>query len=94
VGVRADDQPHELEPKVDLVHRALELRERPRQVHPGVDEHEPRAGGDRPGVAVRHSRPRERQPQPPQAGQHALASTQLPSCFACARHLAHDIHAS
>ncbi len=79
VGVRvgAHQQPDVLEPQVDLIERTLELRHRPRLVHPGVDEHDSRPGRDRPGIAVRHSRPWQRQPQPPEAGQHALASAEL-----------------
>ena len=39
----------------------------PRVCMPAVDEHDPVAGGERPGVAVRHAGPGERQPQPPDA---------------------------
>jgi len=35
-------------------------------------------GGEGPGVAVRHARPGQRQAQPPDAGEHALAAPHLP----------------
>ena len=63
--------------QVDLVQRPLEVRERARLVHARVDEHDPVAGRERPRVAVRHAGPRQRQPQPPDAGQHALAAPDL-----------------
>ena len=63
--------------QADLLERALEVAERARLVHAGVDEHDPVAGGQRPGVAVRHAGPRQRQAQPPDAGQHALAAPDL-----------------
>ena len=66
-----------LEPQVDLTHRALELGRASRARVAGVDQHDPRAGGDRPRVAVRDAGPRQRQPQPPQSGQHALAPSEL-----------------
>ena len=68
VRVRADDEPHVLEPQPGLVERALEVRHRAGLVHAGVHEHDPVAGGERPGVAVRDARPRQREPQPPDAG--------------------------
>ena len=77
VGVRADDQPHVLDLEAGLVERALEVRHRPGLVHPGVDEHDARAGGQRPGVAVRHAGPRQREPQAPHAGDDLLAATDL-----------------
>ena len=49
----------------------------PRLVHAGVDEHDPVAGVQRPGVAVRDAGQVERQPQPPDAGQHPLAAAHL-----------------
>ena len=74
IGVRvgADEQPYLLELEFDLLHRPLELRHRSRLVHPGVDQHDPWPGRDRPGVAVRDARPGQRQPQPPQPGQDPL----------------------
>ena len=77
VGVRADDQPHVLDLQAGLVERPLEVRHRARLVHPGVDEHDAGAGGQRPGVAVRDARPRQRQPQAPDAGDDLLAATDL-----------------
>jgi hypothetical protein len=73
-----DDEPHVLEAQADLVERALEVGERARLVHAGIDEHHAVSGGQRPRVAVRDARPRERQPQPPHARQHALTAPDLP----------------
>ena len=53
VGVGAREQPTCSTAQAHLIHRALELRDRSRLVHAGVDEHDPVAGRDRPGVAVR-----------------------------------------
>ena len=53
------------------------LRHRAAVVHAGVHEHDPVAGLQRPGVAVRHAGQVERQPQPPDAGQHPLAAAHL-----------------
>ena len=79
VGVRvgADEQPHVLDLEVDLGERALEVGERAGLVHPGVEEDDAVAGGDRPGVAVRDAGPRQRQPQPPDAREDALAAADL-----------------
>ena len=80
VGVRVGDH-HELDVvqlEPHLVERALEVAERARLVRAGVDEHDPGAGRDRPRVAVRDARPRQREPQPPQPGEHALAAPHLP----------------
>ena len=88
--MRAREQPHVLEPQVDLIERPLELRERAGLVHAGVDEHDSRPGRDRPGVAVGNARPRQRQTQTPQSGQHALAAPE----FALTVHTAHDIGAA
>jgi hypothetical protein len=85
VRVRADDQPHVLDLQARLVERALEVHHRARLVHPGVDEHDARARGERPRVAVRNARPRQRQPQPPHAGHDLLAAADL----AAASGLAH-----
>jgi hypothetical protein len=79
VGVRVgDDEPaHEVEPQVDLVQRALEVRERARAVPARVDEHDPVAGGQGPRVAVRHAGPRQGQAQAPHARQDPLAASDL-----------------
>ena len=87
VGMGADEQPNVLESEVDLVQRALQLGQRARLVHAGVDQDDPRTGGDGPGVAMRHSGPRQRQPQPPQPGYHPLSPPEL----ALARHLQRTI---
>jgi steroid delta-isomerase-like uncharacterized protein len=79
VGVGAHEQAHVLELETDLVQRALEVAHRPGLVHAGVDEDDPVTGGQRPGVAVRHARPRQRQAKPPHAGQDALAPSHLPA---------------
>ena len=42
-----------------------------------VEQHDPVAGRDRPGVAVGHAGPRQRQAQAKDAGQHAFAPPQL-----------------
>ena len=81
VGVGADEQAHVLEPQPGLVERALELAQRARFVHAGVDQHDAVARGDRLGVAVRNAGPGQRQAQAPQAGQHAVGPGELPlSC--------------
>ena len=90
VGMRAGEQPHMLEPEVDLIKRALELGERAGLVHAGVDEHDAGPGRDRPRVAVGNSRPRQRQPQSPQSRQDAFAASK----FALTAHTAHDIGAA
>ena len=68
VGVGAGEELHVLEPEVDLVHGPLELGQRAGLVHAGVDQDYARAGGDRPRVAVRNPRPRQRQAQAPETG--------------------------
>ena len=77
VRVRADDELDVLEPQAGLLERALQVRHRAGLVHPGVDEHDAVAPGERPGVAVRHPGPGEREPQPPDAGEHALPAPDL-----------------
>ena len=79
VGVRADDQPDVLDLQAGPVERAFEVGHRAGLVHPRVDQHDAGTGGERPGVAVRHARPRQRQPQAPDAGQDLLAPTDLPA---------------
>ena len=78
VGVGDDHELHVLDPQPDLVERALEVGERAGLVRPGVDEHDAVAGRDRPRVAVRDARPRQREPQSPEPGEHALAAPHLP----------------
>ncbi|HUH81177.1 MAG TPA: ester cyclase, partial [Solirubrobacteraceae bacterium] len=46
-------------------------------MHAGVEQHEAIAAGDSPRVAMRHARPRQRQPQPVNAVHHTLATPQL-----------------
>jgi hypothetical protein len=77
VRVRADDEPDVVEAQVHLAERALEVRERAGLVHAGVEQHDAVARGDRPGVAVRDAGPGQRQAQPPHAGDHALATSEL-----------------
>jgi hypothetical protein len=79
MGVRADDQPHVLDAQAGLVERALQVRHRAGLVHPGVDEHDAGAGSERPRVAVRHTRPRQRETQPPHPGDDLLAASDLPA---------------
>ena len=64
---------------------AVQMHHRAGLVHARVDEDDAAAGGQRPGVAVRHARPRQRQAQPPDAGEDLLA----PSDLAAASGLAH-----
>ena len=66
-----------LDLEVDLGQRPVEVGLRARLVHPGVDHHDPGARGDRPGVAVRHAGPGQRQAQAPEPGQRALAAADL-----------------
>ena len=77
VGVRADQQPHVLEPAADLRERALQLLERALLVDAGVDQHDAVAGLQRPRVHVGNAGPRQRQPQPPDAREHAVGAPQL-----------------
>jgi hypothetical protein len=77
VRVGDDEQPHVLEAQVALVHRALELLDRARLVHAAVEEDDAVAGGDGPGVAVRHAGEREREAEAPDAGHDTLAAGQL-----------------
>ena len=57
--------------------RALQLVERALLVDAGVDQHDPVAGLQRPGVHVRNAGPRQRQPQAPDAREHAVGPPQL-----------------
>ena len=59
-------------PFVDSVERALEVRERARFMDARVDQDDPVAGGQRPGVSMGDTRPGKRQAQAPDAGQHPL----------------------
>src|SRR3954452_1745469 len=78
VRVRAHEQAHVLEAEVHLVHRALQMGEGAGLVHAAVEQDDACAGGDGPGVAVRHAGERERQAQAPDPGEHALAAADLP----------------
>ena len=73
VGVRADHQAHVLDAQPAHLHRPFQLRERAGLVHPRVEQHDPVAGRDRPGVAVGDAWPGQRQAQAKDAGQHAFA---------------------
>ena len=77
VRVRADEEPHVVQAQVDLVERALQVRERARLVHPRVHQHHAVAGGQRPGVAVGHAGPGQGQAQAPDARQDPVAAPQL-----------------
>jgi predicted ester cyclase len=77
VGVGADEQADVLHPQADLVQRALQVGERAGLVHARVDEHDAVARRDRPGVAVRHAGPGQRQAQAPEPGQDPLAAADL-----------------
>ena len=87
IGVRvgADDQACVLEAQVAHGERAFEVRERARLLHAGVEQDEAVACRDRPGVAVRDAGPGQRQAQPEDAREHALAPAEL----ALARHIGH-----
>jgi hypothetical protein len=61
VRVRDDEQAHVLEAQVALLERALEMRHGPGLVHTAVEQHDPHARCDRPGVAVRHAGERQGQ---------------------------------
>ncbi len=77
VRVRAHDQPRLLQAQVAHLERPLQMRDRVGLVHAGVEQHEAVAPRDRPGVAVGHARPRQRQAQPVEPRKHALAAPQL-----------------
>ena len=77
VGVRADDQADVLDLPADLLQGALEVAHRPAAAEAAVEQHDAVAGGDRPGVAVRHAGPGQRDAQPPDAGEHPLAAPDL-----------------
>ena len=77
VGVGADEQPHVLEPEAGLGEGEVELAQPSLAADPGVEEDDAAVGGDRPGVAVRDPRPGQRQPQPPDPGQHPLGARRL-----------------
>jgi steroid delta-isomerase-like uncharacterized protein len=95
VGVCAGYKSDLLQAQVDLVERALELMDRTVLMHPGVDQDDPRARGDRPRIAVRDSRPGQREPQPPQARQHPLPASELaPITHGAARYCADALSTS
>ena len=77
MGVRADHQAHVLDAQIAHLQRPFQVRERARLVHPRVEQHDPVAGRDRPGVAVGNAWPRQRQTQAKDAGQHTFAPPQL-----------------
>ena len=77
VRVRAHQQPHVLQAQPGLAQRQLQLGERPRLVHAGVEQHDAVARRHRPRVAVRDAGPRERQAQPPDPGQDPVGPGQL-----------------
>jgi hypothetical protein len=79
MSVSDGQQADVFEAEVDLVQRALELGERPGLMHPGVDQDDPGARRDRPCVAVRNARPRQRQTKPPQPREHTLATSKFTS---------------
>ena len=83
VGVGADQQADVLDPEASLGEGEVELAQPPLAAHPGVEEDDAAVGSDRPGVAVRDAGPGQRQPQPPDAGQHPLGPRRLRSCIAC-----------
>ena len=77
VRVRANDQADLADRDAAHRERALEVRQRVRLVHAGVEQHVAAARGDRPRVAVRDAGPRQRQAQAVDARQHALAAAEL-----------------
>ncbi len=78
VGVRADQQANVLQRKAAHRQRAFEMGERAGRVDAGVEQHDPVAGGDRPGVAVGDARPGQGQAQAiTRRGKHTLAPSKL-----------------
>ena len=77
VGVGDDDELDVADPVARGAERPLEVAHRVPVVHPRVDEHDPVARPQRPRVAMRHRGQVERQPQAPDAGQHALATADV-----------------
>ncbi len=75
--MRAHQQTHVLEAQVAHRERPFQLGERARLVHAGVEQHDPVAGRDRPGVAVRNTGPGERQAQAEDPGKHPFAPSKL-----------------
>ena len=65
--------------------RPFQVGQRVGLVHARVEQHEAVARRHRPGVAVGNARPRQRQPQAEDAGQHSLAPAQLALALAPAR---------
>ena len=72
-----DEQAHVLQAQAGLVERPLELEHRAGLVQAGVHEHHAVHGRDGERVHVRDARPGQRQPKPPEAGQHAVRAGQL-----------------
>ena len=81
VRVRADHEPDVVHAQPALAQSQLQVLPGVRVVHARVDEQHPAVRRDRPCVAVRHARPRQRQPKPPHAGHDLLAASHLPSSF-------------
>ena len=68
VGVGADEEADVLQPEAGLGEGEVELAQPVPAADPGVEEDDAAVGGDRPGVAVRHPRPGQRQAQAPDPG--------------------------
>jgi len=77
MGMGADEQPYVLDSEADLSEREVELAHAALAADAGVEEDDAAVGGDCPDVAVRHAGPGQRQPQPPDAGQHLFAARRL-----------------
>ncbi len=73
----ADEQADVLQRETAHRQRPFQVRERPRRVDAGVKQHDPIAGGDRPGVAVGNAGPGQGQAQAKDAGKHTLAPPKL-----------------
>jgi hypothetical protein len=77
MGVCADDQADVLEAEVAHGQGPLQLSERAGLVHAGVKQDHSAFARDRPRVAVRNARPRERQAKTEDAGEHSLAAPEF-----------------
>jgi len=69
-----------LDPEAGLGQGQVELAQAALAAHAGVEEDDPVAALDRPGVPVRHPRPGQRQAQPPDPRQHLLRPRRVSSC--------------
>jgi MFS transporter, DHA2 family, multidrug resistance protein len=88
VGVRmgADEQADVLQTETGLGEGDVEAAQAILAADPGVEEDDAAIGGDGPDVAVRHPRPGQRQPQPPDPGQDLLCARLLrPLAIVCHR---------